>query len=56
MKIILINHGKEQFIVEKGMKMAQMVIAPVMNITMEEGPVNLESDRKEAGFGSSGKF
>lgn len=55
-KVILINHGKEQFIVEKGMKMAQMVIAPVMKITMEEAPVNLESDRKEAGFGSSGKF
>ena len=53
-KIILINHGKTDFVVEKGMKMAQMVIAPVMKIQMEEGCVNLDSDRKEAGFGSTG--
>ena len=55
-KVILINHGKENFIVEKGMKMAQMVIAPVLQIRMEEAAVNLNSDRSEAGFGSSGKF
>ena len=55
-KVILINHGKSDFLVEKGMKMAQMVIAPVMKIEMEEAPVNMDSDRKEGGFGSSGKF
>lgn len=55
-KVILINHGKEDFIVEKGMKMAQMVIASVLQIRMEEAVVNLNSDRSEAGFGSSGKF
>lgn len=55
-KVILINHGKEDFIVEKGMKMAQMVIASVLQIRMEEAAVNLNSDRSEAGFGSSGKF
>lgn len=55
-KVILINHGKEDFLVEKGMKMAQMVIAPVMQIDMEEAPVDMNSDRQEGGFGSSGKF
>jgi dUTP pyrophosphatase len=55
-KVILINHGKSDFLVEKGMKMAQMVIAPVMQIDMVEAPVDLNSDRKEGGFGSSGKF
>lgn len=55
-KVILINHGKEDFIVEKGMKMAQMVITSVLQIRMEEAVVNLNSDRSEAGFGSSGKF
>lgn len=53
--IIVINHGKEAFTVEKGMKIAQMVIAPVLQITIEESD-NLEENtvRGENGFGSSG--
>lgn len=55
LKIILINHGKEDFIVEKGMRIAQMVIAPVLEITLEEVENLSDSVRGEDGFGSSGK-
>lgn len=55
LKIILINHGKEDFTVEKHMRIAQMVIAPVLQVE----PVKVEqlspSKRGEDGFGSSGK-
>lgn len=55
LKIILINHGKEGFVVEKGMRIAQMVIAPVLNIRLEEVENLSYSARGEGGFGSSGK-
>lgn len=55
LKIILINHGKESFIVEEGMRIAQMVIAPVLNIRLEEVENLSDSARGEGGFGSSGK-
>ncbi|SHG34213.1 dUTP diphosphatase [Ornithinibacillus halophilus] len=53
-KIILINHGKTAFKVEKHMRIAQMVIAPVpkVEITVVEELSN--SKRGEKGFGSSG--
>lgn len=54
-KVILINHGKEDFIVEKGMRIAQMVVAPVMKIGLEEVAELDESERGAGGFGSSGK-
>ncbi|MFC4804659.1 dUTP diphosphatase [Filifactor villosus] len=53
--IILINHGKEPFKVEKGMKIAQMIIAPVMQVKVEEtSDVGTDTSRGEKGFGSSG--
>ncbi len=55
LKVILINHGKEDFIVEKEMRIAQMVIAPVLNITLTQAESLTDSDRGEGGFGSSGK-
>lgn len=52
--VILINHGKEPFQVTSGMKIAQLVITPVLRVTVE--PVNELSDtsRGESGFGSTG--
>lgn len=53
--IILINHGKEPFKIEKGMKIAQMIIAPVMQVMVEETfDVGTDTSRGEKGFGSSG--
>ena len=53
-KIILINHGKELFKVEKGMKIAQMVIKPVLKVEIEEVKELSETSRAEGGFGSTG--
>src|SRR5690625_22905 len=54
-KVILINHGKEDFKVEKQMRIAQMVIAPVLQVDLLQVEVLSDTDRDEGGFGSSGK-
>lgn len=52
--VILINHGKHPFKVLKGMKIAQMVIAPVLWAEIEEVDNLSETIRGEGGFGSTG--
>lgn len=52
--VILINHGKNAFKVEEGMKIAQMVIKPVLSIEVEEVDGLNSSDRGQGGFGSTG--
>lgn len=54
-QVILINHGKEPFTVEKEMRIAQMVIAPVLKVTLEQTNDLTDSKRGQGGFGSSGK-
>lgn len=54
-KVILINHGKEDFKVEKHMRIAQMVIAPVLQVNLEQTKNLSDTDRAKGGFGSSGK-
>lgn len=53
-KVILINHGKDTFIVEKHMRIAQMVIAPVPKVSIIEVDDLSSSERGEGGFGSTG--
>ena len=53
-KVILINHGKKEFLVEKHMRIAQMVIAPVMKVQIEQVHELSDSARGEGGFGSTG--
>lgn len=52
--IIIINHGKDTFHVELGMKIAQMVIKPVLKVSIEEVASLDETDRGNGGFGSTG--
>ncbi len=52
--VIMINHGKEPFEVLAGMKIAQMVIAPVLRAELEEVESLSDSVRGEGGFGSTG--
>ncbi|MGL5712617.1 MAG: dUTP diphosphatase [Paraclostridium sp.] len=52
--VILINHGKEDFIVTKHMKIAQMVVKPIYEINIEEVKDLSDTDRGEGGFGSTG--
>ncbi|MGV3486968.1 MAG: dUTP diphosphatase, partial [Tuberibacillus sp.] len=53
-KVILINHGKSDFKVEKHMKIAQMVIAPVARVSVVEAEELSNSERGNGGFGSTG--
>lgn len=52
--IILINLGTEEFKVEEGMKIAQMVIKPTLSLEVEEVIELTETSRGEGGFGSTG--
>ncbi|MEB3311278.1 MAG: dUTP diphosphatase [Snowella sp.] len=52
--VILINHGKESFKVTKGMKIAQMVICPVIRVEIEEVDQLSDTSRGSGGFGSTG--
>jgi dUTP pyrophosphatase len=52
--VILINHGKQTFKVTKGMKIAQMVIAPVIRVEIEEVDQLSDTSRGSGGFGSTG--
>lgn len=53
-KVILINHGAEPFSVERGLRIAQMVVAPVTRIAWDEQGALDETARGAGGFGSTG--
>jgi len=53
-RVPLINLGKEAFRVERGMRIAQFVIAPVMRITWDEVTELPATARAAGGFGHSG--
>ena len=55
LKIILFNHGKEEFIIKNNDRIAQMVLAPVHKIDFEEVENLPDSIRGKGGFGSTGK-
>jgi dUTP pyrophosphatase len=55
-KVILINHSKELFTVEKGQRIAQLVICPVIQVQLKEVDNLDETKRGEGGFGSTGKY
>ncbi len=53
-KIILINHGKEDFIVKNGDRIAQMIISKYEQVELEEIEFLTETTRNDGGFGSTG--
>ena len=53
-KVILINLGKEKFIIENGDRIAQMVICPVVQADLEEVKELSDTKRGSGGFGSTG--
>ena len=53
--VILVNHGKEEYKVEKGKKIAQMVIAKVEEAKIEVVENLDNTTRKDGGFGSTGQ-
>ena len=53
-KVILINHGSDPLTITRGMRIAQMVIAPVTRALFEECDSLSETERGAGGFGSTG--
>ena len=55
LKIILFNHGKEDFIINNGDRIAQMVLVPILKMEFEEVDSLPNTVRGQGGFGSTGK-
>ena len=53
-KVILINLGQEPFKVEKGLRIAQMVVCPIVQAQLKEVDDLSETERGKGGFGSTG--
>jgi len=53
--VILINHGSEPFTVQRGDRIAQMIIAPFVQADFQPVDSLSETERGSGGFGSSGK-
>ena len=54
-KVIIYNHGNKNFTINNGDRIAQMILAPVVRMELEE-TINLpETVRGKGGFGSTGK-
>tara|TARA_Y100000590_G_C15314296_1_gene861358 strand:- start:212 stop:649 length:438 start_codon:yes stop_codon:yes gene_type:complete len=55
LKVILYNHGSEEFIVNNDDRIAQMVLVPIMKASFEEVENLPDTIRGRGGFGSTGK-
>jgi dUTP pyrophosphatase len=53
-RVPLINLGKEIFIVTRGMRVAQLIVAPVVRVAWDEVPELPATERAGRGFGHSG--
>ncbi len=53
-RVVLANHGAASFTVSRGMRIAQLVIAPVSRIIWNEVDALTDSPRGDGGFGSTG--
>lgn len=53
-KVLLVNLGEEPFKVERGMRIAQLVVAPVTHAVIEERSLATDTSRGAGGFGSTG--
>jgi dUTP pyrophosphatase len=53
-KVLLVNLGEQDFIVTRGMRIAQMVVAPVVQARVAEIATSSATERGTGGFGSTG--
>ncbi|MFI3261652.1 MAG: dUTP diphosphatase, partial [Rikenellaceae bacterium] len=53
-KVILVNLSNDEFIINPGERIAQLVVAKYVQIDWNECTVLTETDRGEGGFGSTG--
>ena len=54
-RVILINHGRSPFRVTTGMKIAQLVVQPRLQVDLLEVETLTDTARGAGGFGSTGK-
>ena len=54
-KIILFNHGDEEFVINNKDRIAQMILTPIIKMELEETDNLPDSIRGKGGFGSTGK-
>lgn len=54
-KVILINHGNEPFVLNPGERIAQLVIAPCRQVHFESVTTLNSTNRGDGGFGSTGR-
>jgi dUTP pyrophosphatase len=54
-KVILYNHGDRDFLINNKDRIAQMILTPVIKMSLEETDTLPETFRGEGGFGSTGK-
>jgi len=55
-KVIIYNHGDNDFPINNGDRIAQMILAPVVKMELEETNNLPKTTRGEGGFGSTGKW
>ena len=55
LKVILFNHGNNDFLINNTDRIAQMILTPVVKMDLEETDNLPETIRGEGGFGSTGK-
>ena len=54
-KVIIFNHGDNDFIINNGDRIAQMVLSPIIKMELEETNDLPDTIRGDGGFGSTGK-
>ena len=55
LKIILFNHGNENFLINNNDRVAQMILTPIIKMELQETDELPDTVRGEGGFGSTGK-
>ena len=55
LKVLLINHGTEDFVITRGERVAQLVLAPVTQAAWQEVDALDDTARGSGGFGSTGR-
>lgn len=53
-RVLLINHGKRDFVVSRGMRIAQMIVSPCIRVAIHEVTNLDQTVRGTGGFGSTG--
>ena len=53
--VLLINHGRHPFVVQRGDRIAQMVVAPVTAVALMETEALDDTERGQGGHGSTGR-